>query len=186
MEVLVSFLRGINVGGHAVIQMSALRDLYASLKFDSPQTYLQSGNVLFKTSERDLSVIADRIQRAIQRQFACSPQIMLRTPGELRRVLANNPFAQRKDVPPEKLLVSFLAAKPAKDDVQTMKSLSIQPEEVHLIDRELFIYFPNGMGKSRFPWARLDKILQTSGTGRNWNSVTKILALAEQMEASSK
>ena len=65
MPVLVSLLRAVNVGGHAKIKMEALRELYVSLKFQDPQTYVQSGNVIFKTSERALAVVATRIQQAV-------------------------------------------------------------------------------------------------------------------------
>lgn len=183
MPVIVSFLRGINVGGHAKIKMDALRDLCVSLKFQEPQTFIQSGNVVFKTTERNLLLVARRFQQAIEKTFACRPEVILRTPGDLRAVISRNPFRRRANVEPGKLLVSFLAADPAKDAAISLAALAIQPEELHLIGRELFIYFPDGQGKSKLPWARVDKALQTTGTGRNWNSVTKILEIAERLES---
>jgi uncharacterized protein (DUF1697 family) len=183
MPVLISFLRSVNVGGHAKIKMDALRDLCVSLKFQEPQTYVQSGNVIFKTPERNLALVAKRFQQAIEKKFACCPLVVLRTVSELRAVVANNPFARRSGIEPGKLLVSFLAGAPGKDAHKNLASLAIQPEELHLIGRELFIYFPNGQGKSKLPWARMDKVLETPGTGRNWNSVTKILEIAERLES---
>jgi uncharacterized protein (DUF1697 family) len=183
MPVLVAFLRGVNVGGHANIKMDALRELFLSLEFAEPQTYVQSGNVIFKSSERDLTRIAKRIRQAIEKKFGCCPEVVLRTPDDLRAVISKNPFRKRSDIEPGKLLVSFLAAEPAKDAEKSLTALGIHPEELHLIGRELFIYFPNGMGRSKLPWSRLDKFLQTAGTGRNWNSVTKILEIAERLES---
>lgn len=183
MPVLICLLRGVNVGGHAKIKMDDLRKLFVSLKFQEPQTYVQSGNIIFKSSERDLTGTAVRIQQSIQKSFGCCPQVILRTPGELRAVIAANPFRKRKDIEPGKLLVFFLASDPAKDAAKSLAGLDIQPEELHLIGRELYIYFPNGAGKSKLPWARVDKALQTQGTGRNWNSVTKILEMAERLES---
>lgn len=180
MPVLICFLRGINVGGHSKIKMDALRALFVSLKFEEPQTYVQSGNVIFKTAERNLEFVASRLKQAITKKFACSPEIMLRSLAELRAVVSNNPFAKRANIEPAKLHAFFLASRPAKNAVENLRQLAIQPEEIHLIGRELFIYFPNGVGKSRLPWARLDKALQTHGTGRNWNSVTKVLEMAER------
>jgi uncharacterized protein (DUF1697 family) len=181
MTVLICFLRGINVGGHAIIKMDALRALFVSLKFEQPQTYVQSGNVIFKTSESDLELLATRIQEAIEKRFACRPTVVLRTVADLRAVVSNNPFAKRTNVETAKLHAFFLAARPARNATQSLRQLAIQPEELHLIGRELFIYFPNGVGKSKLPWARVDKALQTQGTGRNWNSVTKILEIAETL-----
>jgi uncharacterized protein (DUF1697 family) len=183
MPVLICFLRAINVGGHAKIKMDALRALFVSLKFAEPRTYLQSGNVVFQTSERNPELVAKRIKQAISKKFGCSPEIMLRSVANLRAVVANNPFAKRTGIVPGKLLVFFLAAQPAGNAAVSLRQLAIQPEELHLIGRELFIYFPNGVGKSKLPWARLDKALQAPGTGRNWNSVTKVLQIAEGLES---
>lgn len=183
MPVLVSFLRGINVGGHAKIQMDALRTLYGSLKLQDPQTYIQSGNVIFKSSERNFTHIANQIQKAIEKKFGCRPEVILRSTAEMRAIVDRNPFAGRPKIEPTKLLVSFLSGHPAKDAGENLRLLAIQPEELHLINRELYIYFPNGVGKSRLPWARVDKALKTPGTGRNWNSVIKILEIAEDMAA---
>jgi uncharacterized protein (DUF1697 family) len=183
MPVLVAFLRAVNVGGHAKIKMDALREVFVALKFTEPQTYVQSGNVIFKSSERHLVRIAKRIQEGIQKKFGCCPEVVLRTPDDLRAAISKNPFRKRANIEPGKLLVSFLAADPAKDALKNLAALGIQPEELHLIGRELFIYFPNGQGQSKLPWARVDKALQTSGTGRNWNSVTKILEIAERLES---
>jgi len=177
MPVLVCFLRGINVGGHATIKMDALRALFISLKFHEPETYVQSGNIVFKTPERSLRLVAASIKQAIEKEFSCSPEIILRTAAELRAVVRNNPFAKRSNIEAAKLHVFFLAAQPAKNAAESLRRLAIQPEELHIIGRELFIYFPNGVGKSRLPWARLDKALETKGTGRNWNTVTKVVEM---------
>jgi uncharacterized protein (DUF1697 family) len=185
MPVLISLLRGINVGGRAVIRMEALQTLYQSLKFEAPQTYLQSGNVLFKSSERDLQRIASQIQKAIVKKFACSPEVILRSTAEMRVIVSRNPFRSRPDIEPNKLLVSFLADPPGKDARENLAQLHIEPEELHLFNRELYIYFPNGVGRSKLPWSRLDKFLKTPSTARNWNSVIKILEIAEKMEAAS-
>jgi uncharacterized protein (DUF1697 family) len=182
MPVLISMLRAVNVGGHSKIKMDALRALYASLKFDNPQTYLQSGNVIFKTNERKLDVIAKRIQSGIEKKFACRTDIILRTVAELRSVVARNPFAKRSNIEPSKLLIAFLAGDAAR---KTLEEQKFVPEELHVSGRELYIYFPDGMGKSKLPWTRIYKILNTPGTGRNWNSVTKMLEMAENLESSS-
>jgi uncharacterized protein (DUF1697 family) len=183
MPVLICFLRGINVGGHAIIKMDALRALFASLKFEQPHTYVQSGNVIFKTTERDVELVATRIKQAIEKKFACSPALVLRSVADLRAVVSSNPFAKRTNIEPAKLHVFFLAARPGRDAAEKLRQLAIRPEELHLMGRELFIYFPDGVGKSKLPWARVDKALETQGTGRNWNSVTKILELAEGLES---
>jgi uncharacterized protein (DUF1697 family) len=185
MPVLISMLRAVNVGGHSKIKMDALRAVYASLKFDNPQTYLQSGNVIFQTSERRPDVVAKRIQSGIEKKFACRTDIILRTTAELRSVVARNPFAKRSNVEPSKLLVAFLARDPGDAARKTLQEQKFAPEELHVSGRELYIYFPDGMGRSKLSWPRIHKILNTPGTGRNWNSVTKMLEMAENLEALS-
>jgi uncharacterized protein (DUF1697 family) len=110
--------------------------------------------------------------------------VILRTVGELRDVIARNPFAKRRGIEPGKLLVNFLAADPGREARDKALAIKIGPEEMHLIGREAYIYFPNGQGRSKFPWAAIERALGTSSTGRNWNSVTKMLEMAEKLEVS--
>jgi uncharacterized protein (DUF1697 family) len=182
MPILISMLRGVNVGGHHKIKMEALRALYESLKLDSPRTYVQSGNILFRTKERDSPALAKKIQNAIERKFGFRPEVILRTTAELRAAIAASPFTGR-NLEPGKILVTFLAGDAGPEGRDNLLALKDYPEELHLRGREFYIYFPNGAGKSKLPWSKVEKLLQTTGTARNWNSVTKMLAMAEEMEA---
>jgi uncharacterized protein (DUF1697 family) len=177
-------LRGINVGGHNKIKMDALRDLCVALKFQNPQTYVQSGNIIFGTEQSDLALIAKRIQQSIQKRFACCPEVILRTADELRSVVKKSPFAKRQNLDPAKVVVTFLASDPGDQARQNLRKERFAPEELHIVGRELYIYFPTGMGKSKLPLPRIHKLLNTPGTARNWNSVTQILQIAESIEAS--
>ena len=102
MPVLISMLRGINVGGHNKVDMGALRALYESLKFEDPRTYVQSGNVIFRSKEKNSPALAKKIQNAIEREFGCRPEIILRTPDELRKAIAATPFHAVADWSPAK------------------------------------------------------------------------------------
>jgi uncharacterized protein (DUF1697 family) len=183
MTVVVSMLRGVNVGGHNLIKMDALRPLYDSLGLQDPQTYAQSGNVIFKAKERDLARLARRIENEIERRFGFRPGVILRTSSDLRDVINQNPFAPRRDLEPSKLLVTFLAIDPGPDARKTLIGIKPDPEDLRIAGRELYIYFPNGMGRSKLP-PLLDRILKNSGTARNWNTVTRLLAMAEKLEVS--
>jgi uncharacterized protein (DUF1697 family) len=185
MAVIISMLRGINVGGHNKIKMEALRALYESLKLRDTQTYVQSGNVVFRTDERDMPRLAKRIEDGIERKFGFRPDAILRTSAEMREVIAKNPFAKRRGIEPGKLLVSFLASDPGAESREKVRQMKCDPEELRIEGREIYIYFPNGMGRSKLPWAALDKTLKTPVTGRNWNSVTKMLEMAEKLDAAN-
>jgi uncharacterized protein (DUF1697 family) len=182
MPVLICMLRGVNVGGHNKIKMERLRALCESLKFECPRTYVQSGNVIFRTKEKSSPALASKIQNALEREFGFRPEVILRTVDELRNAIAANPFAGRLDVEPGKLLVTFLTGYPSVEARAKLLSLKDHPEEFHLLGREMYIYFPNGAGKSKLPWSSVERLLNTTGTARNWNSVTKMLAMAEEME----
>jgi len=185
MPVLISMLRGINVGGHHKIKMEVLRGLYETLKCEDVRTYVQSGNVIFQTKEKNSAALANKIKDAIEKKLGFRPEVILRTSAELRAAVAANPFAGRRDLEPGKLLVTFLAGEPSPDPRTILASLKAYPEELHLRGRELYIYFPNGAGKSRLPWSSVEKLFKTAGTARNWNSVTKMLEIAEELEAAT-
>ena len=184
MTVVISMLRGVNVGGHNKIKMEALRALYESLKLRDAQTHVQSGNVIFRTDERDMLRLGKRIEDGIERKFGFRPDVILRTAAEMREVVARNPFAKRRGIEPGKLLVSFLASDPGEEGREKIRQMKSDPEELRIEGRELYIYFPNGMGRTKLQWAGLGKMLKTPVTGRNWNSVTKMLEMAEKLEAS--
>ena len=184
MAVIISMLRGINVGGHNKIKMDALRALYESLKLQDAQTHVQSGNVIFRSDERDIARLTKRIEEGIERKFGFRPSVILRTVAEMKDVIARNPFAKRRGIEPGKLLVSFLASDPGEEGREKVRQMKCDPEEMRIEGREIYIYFPNGAGRSKLPWAGLGKMLKTQGTGRNWNSVTKMLEMAEKLETS--
>jgi uncharacterized protein (DUF1697 family) len=183
MPVLIAMLRAVNVGGHSKIKMDELRKLFVDLRLEEPQTYVQSGNIIFRSRESGLVKIAERIQKGIEGRFGCCPDVVLRTPDELRTVVARNPFKGRSGIEPGKLQVVFLLSDAARTARAELSAQNFNPEELHLATRELYIYFPDGMGKSKLPWKRVDKILGTRGTARNWNSVTKMLEIAAKLEA---
>jgi uncharacterized protein (DUF1697 family) len=175
-------LRGVNVGGHKKIKMEALRALYESLGLRDARTYVQSGNVLFRTERRNLAALAERIEEAIEESFGFHSAVILRTVPELQGVIARNPFASRPALEPSKLLVTFLGSGPSQEARASVLRIKTDPEELRAEGCELYIYFPNGMGRSKLQLAGIEKMLKCSGTSRNWNSVTKLLAMAEEMD----
>jgi uncharacterized protein (DUF1697 family) len=182
MSVIISMLRGVNVGGHNKIKMDELRALYESLKLKGAQTHVQSGNVIFRSDEKDLAALTLRIQNAIERKFGFHPEVIARTRSEMRDTVARNPFARRRGIEPSRLLVTFLASEPKSEAREAVLQMKIAPEELRIEGRELYIYYPNGMARPTVPWVKIERTLKVSGTGRNWNSVTKMLAIAEEME----
>jgi uncharacterized protein (DUF1697 family) len=182
MPVIVSMLRGVNVGGHNPVKMEALRALYESIGLRNPQTYVQSGNIVFQTNGRDLPAVSSKIENAIERSFGFRTSVVVRTLAELKDVVARNPFAARSGIDPSKLLVMFLESHPAAEALEQVLTIKAEPEEMRIDGREVYIYFPNGMARPKLSWVTVEKKLKIAGTGRNWNSVTKLLEIAERIE----
>ena len=183
MDVTICMLRGVNIGGHHKIKMEALRALCEKLKLRDAQTYIQSGNVVFRTSESDLARLGKKIEDAIEREAGFRPAVMLRSAEELRGVIARNPFARRAGLDPARLAVTFLAAEPSAEARKNVLGLDMAPEELRLDGREMFVYYPNGMARPSVPQATIERALKTAGTARNLNTVRKLLEMAEALEA---
>lgn len=184
MPILISLLRAINLAGYRQLKMDALRGIYESLGFEKVQSYVQSGNILFSTEDRDLAHVAACIRKAIRESAGFAPDVILRSRRDLEKVVARNPFADRTDVPPNKLLVTFFDREPDKKAVADVNAMKISPEEFRVIGRELYVYFPGGVGRSKFPAAAISKTLNATGTARNWNTILRLLDMARKSEVS--
>jgi uncharacterized protein (DUF1697 family) len=182
MPVLVSLLRGVNVGGHHKVKMDDLKAIYESLGFADVRTFINSGNVVFKTAGRDLVRLRQRIEDAIESACGFRSGVMLRTPADLRGVIARNPFAARPGMDGSKLAIHFLAGEPGAAARQQALTIDAAPEELHIDGRELYIYYTNGMARPKLSLPRVERTLQTTGTSRNWNTVRKLLEMAEKLE----
>jgi len=183
MTVLVSLLRGVNLAGNRKVKMDDLRALYESLGFTDVQTYINSGNVLFRTAARDLTRVQKRIEDAIQGACGFHTDVMLRSPSDLRGVLERNPFQTRPSIEPSKLAIHFLAGHPDADCCKQASAMAAAPEELHIHGRELYIYYANGMARPKLSLAQVEKTLHTLGTSRNWNTVRKLSEMAAKLEA---
>lgn len=185
MPVVVALLSGVNVGGHRQIKMDALRELFESLGLRQAETFIQSGNVVCTTRARDMAALRTRIEDAIDQRFGFRCGVVLRTISELRDAIARNPFAARPGIDPARLLVTFLGADPDPAGRDKVLALDAAPEELRLDGRQVYLYFPNGIARPKLSWALLGKAMKTPATARNWNTVRKLLEIAERLEAAS-
>jgi uncharacterized protein (DUF1697 family) len=170
MKVYVALLRAINVGGTGKLPMTELRELCEGCGFKDVATYIQSGNVVFR-SKLSESGVKRALESALARKMGKPFGALIRTGAELEAVLGGNPFTQAS---PARVLVLFLDAPPAPDCLDEV----VIPggEELALRGRELYMFFPDGMGQSK-----LKIPLQKVGTARNLNTVTQVAALARAL-----
>ncbi len=183
MSVVVAMLRGVNVGGKNLVNMETLRTLCVSLQCSDVVTHLQSGNVLFRTRTKDLEALRLRMQKEMADRFGFEIPIVFRTVEDLRRVVAHNPFPGRVATEAAKVLVTFLYDDPGEAGRRALRAMTIEPEEVRVEGRELYIYYPAGQGQSKLRMRPIEEALGTPGTGRNWNTVLKLLELGEGLDS---
>lgn len=174
MPTFVSLLRGINVGGNNKVPMNELKELCTSLGFRDVATYIQSGNVVCCTDAKDMAQVTRQIEDAFAQKFGFRVNIIVRTKDELDAIIANNPFENQPKKESKWVLVLFLANRPEKASLEDLRKVYSGPEEYYLIGQELYIYYPEGMGRSKFTLPLIEKKLKTSGTGRNWNTVLQL------------
>jgi len=159
--------------------MNDLRETFGSLGYDDVVTYIQSGNVLFSTSSKSEDAIVEAIEHRIAHDFGDSPAVLLRTVTDLRRVGSKSPFAKR-GADPARHHVTFLDEAPSK---ATLKALELPPsgrDELVVDGREVYVHTPNGYAGTKYTGTFIERRLGVVSTTRNWNTVTKLCALASR------
>jgi uncharacterized protein (DUF1697 family) len=183
MPVYIALLRGVNLGPNQRIKMETLRKVCESIKLYDVETYIQSGNIVFRAMDTDPAKLAARVEKAIEAEFGFRPPVILRTTAEWKSAMARNPYHNRTDIHPAKLLVHFLASDPGEEARVKARAVPSDPEELHVFDRELYIYFPNSQARPNLKMPAVERALGVACSGRNWNSVVKLLEMAERLEA---
>ncbi len=175
MARFIAFLRAVNVGGKNKIAMSDLRVLCEDLGLDDVQTYIQSGNLVFSTTQRSGAKVEAAIEKALKASTGLDITVLARTATELGQTVADNPF-ERESLSPTHLVVVFLKSAPKSSSIDLS---AYGPEVAVCKGREVYIHYVNGQGRSKVTNAVLERLLGGPGTARNWNTVNKMLDLAE-------
>ena len=174
MTICMSLFRGINVGGNRIVPMSELKSLHQALGFKDVVTYIQSGNVVFTSDATNPAQLARQIEESFAQKFGFQSQVMVRTSAELQEIIASNPFQNQPEKEPKWVAVLFLTTRPESSALEDLKKTYSGPEEIYLIGQELFVYYPDGIGRSKLTLPLIEKKLKTVGTGRNWNTVLQL------------
>ena len=169
MPTHIALLRAINVGGTGKLPMADLRELCEKLGFRDVRTYIQSGNIVF-TSALDASKSKAKLEKALAERLGKPCRVLIRTRAELEAVDKHNPFPE---APSNRVIVTFLDEAPGPKAIDGVKTPG--GERLALRGRELYIHFPDGAGSSKLkvPFADI-------GTGRNINTVRKLVELASE------
>lgn len=187
MTTAIALIRGINVGGKHSIPMATLRELCEKLGWKGVATHIQSGNLVFQAPAKAIgsggAKAASALEDAIEEAKGFRPSVVVRTLGEVHATIASNPFKKEAAADPSHLLVMFLASDPTPAARKAVIALKPDPERLSLIDRDLFLWYPKGIGQTRFPFTTVEKAVATPGTCRNWNTITKVIEIAEKLDS---
>jgi uncharacterized protein (DUF1697 family) len=173
-------LRGINVGGQKIIKMENLRRSFESLGFQHVRSYVQSGNVIFEASKTSTTSLSRKIGDKILSDYGFSIPLILRTSSEMTKITSDNPFLKEKEVDRSKLHVTFLSEPPAKAALGKLDTLHGDFDEFRVRDREIYLYCPNGYGRTKLSNNAIEKLLGVHATTRNWKSVNKLAEISSE------
>ena len=178
MKYFISILRGINVSGQKLIKMEALQKLYETLGFHNITTYVQSGNVIFASNEIDFRELEQKISRQIENDFGFDVPVIVLTIDKLKDVIENNPFLKDPNKDHSFLHVTFLSSPADNYDLKTIEDKKQSGEEIFFSDNAVYLYCPNGYGKTKLTNNLLEAKLKVAATTRNWKTANKLLSLA--------
>jgi uncharacterized protein (DUF1697 family) len=173
----VALLRGINVGGHQRIRMGDLRVLIEGLGHESVETYLQSGNVVFRSRRKSTTSLAEGLEQAIADELGLTVKVLVRRGDEIAAVVAGTPFGDR-NADSKQLHVAFLSAAPGAAAAKRIDAAQFAPDELAVVGREVYLHYPNGYGRTKLTNAVLERRLGVAATTRNWRTVTALADLA--------
>jgi uncharacterized protein (DUF1697 family) len=177
MPTYAAFLRAINLGSRNKLAMPRLREIVEALPATDVTTHVQSGNVVFRSSLRSAAKVEAALEKALQQEAGLDVRVMVRTPAQLKRLLDSCPFADRCD-DPTRLHVTFLEEKPHKARVEAIDPAGFLPDEFAVEGQDVFLFCPDGYGRSKLSNAYFEKKLGVAGTTRNWRTVTTLAELS--------
>jgi uncharacterized protein (DUF1697 family) len=182
MPVTIFFLRAVNVGGATTIRMEALSRIAEAQGLRHATTLLQSGN-LVAAHDGGVAATAARLEAALAKEFPYAPSVIARSEAALHEAIAGNPLPLSAGQDPKFLQYIPLAASPAAGAPEQLATTYSGPEKIALRGADLYVYYAEGVGRSKLTNALIERRLGVKGTARNWNTVTKLAALAAEIAA---
>jgi len=178
MKTYVALLRGINVSGKNLIKMTELVVHLSSLNYKEIKTYIQSGNIIFKSDAKEIITIKSEIHQLIFDKFGLKVPVLVKTAEEISTVFQNNPFINSNNLDTNKMHVTFLSETPVKENIVKLVESKIESDEFILTEDIIFLYCGNGYGNTKLSNTFFESKLKVSATSRNWKTVGKLVEMA--------
>ncbi|MEO8270799.1 MAG: DUF1697 domain-containing protein [Aureliella sp.] len=174
----IALFRGINVGGNNILPMKALVIKLAQLKLTNIRTYIQSGNVVFDSRSKNASTLAKSIRNKVEQEHGFAPQIFMLGLDDLQRAISESPFPNAVS-DPKSLHFCFLEHPATNANIEALDSAKTSTEDYRITDGVFYLHAPDGVGRSKLA-SMAEKFLGVTITSRNYRTVEKIMALANQ------
>ncbi len=179
MQIYISILWGINVSGKNLIKMNLLKELYESLGFSPAITYIQSGNVVFRANQMPPAELEKIITAAIATKFLFTIPVIVIEPAELKAIVAQNPFTTKRSEDIEKLHITFLSQSPKLESINLLNSNTYLPDELFISEKAVYLFCPNGYGRTKLTNTFFENKLKVSATTRNMKTAMELLRISE-------
>lgn len=176
MDTYIAFFRGINVGGNNSLPMKELVAVLECIGSRKVRTYIQSGNAVFESAEKDLARLSKQLSAEIMNRRGFEPHVQILTVDALAKAIAENPFPEAVSAP-SSLHLGFLASPPKSPDLEKLSSLKKESERFQLAENVFYLHAPEGVGRSKLA-ASTERLLGVLMTDRNWKTVCKVMELA--------
>jgi uncharacterized protein (DUF1697 family) len=176
MNTYIALFRGINVGGKNSLPMKELVALLGNMGAKSVRTYIQSGNAVFQSAEKNPSQLPKTLAAEIKKRHGFEPYILILEVEAIKRAIAENPFPEA-EADPNSLHLGFLASRPKSPNLEKLSNLKKESERFHLSDGVFYLHAPEGVGRSKLA-ASSEKLLGVPMTDRNWRTVCKVMEMA--------
>jgi uncharacterized protein (DUF1697 family) len=180
MEIYITMLRGINMTGHNTIKMTGLAGLFRQIGYTDAETYIQSGNIVFTCLNGNIDDVSSGIRKAILSEFNLNIAVITRTSDEMEKIISTNPFQEETGFDPSRMAVLFLEHKPSEEQIRKIAGIDYPPDKFHINGSEIYLYCPNGFGKTKIYTNFFEAKMKVTGTARNWRTVNKLMEMAEK------
>lgn len=173
----IILLRGINVGGKKKLKMADLRAMLEAMNFTNVQTYIQSGNIIFEHEEMLNATLEERVKTQLMETFSYDVPVLVLRMGELLHIFNDNPFLTKRKEDIAKLHVTILKEKPDVERVKVVSEIEYKADEFEIINQLIYLFCPDGYGRTKFTNNFFESKLKVQATTRNWKTITKLVEM---------
>jgi uncharacterized protein (DUF1697 family) len=183
MQTFVSLLRGVNMTGHNSVKMTELASLCRAMGCIDPQTFIQSGNIVFSVSDNtDPASLTSMIEEGIRDKWGYNVPAMIRTVVDLENIMSANPYLGVPGFDPARMAVIFLHEEASQEQIERVAGVNYPPDLFSIKGKEIYTWCPDGFGRTKIYTNFFEKKMKVTGTARNWKTVKSLLDLASERE----